>query len=127
MAIQIIFILLLPVVIGYLIGATRFFNQRTFDVLTRLHYNIRHFNENILKHLPTLIRNEIGIRRDIVESQKYYEKDYANDVRKIRIANGEAARESLARRLQHTDHTRPGQPTQRPPLWIRKIIAQVVR
>lgn len=128
MAIQIIlFILLLPVLFGYWASATMFFKKK-YDIAF---YRIQQVIDWIKyqKYLPGSIMHEIRVRKEIVRTEKYFAKQRQQDISDMRH---DGSIEAIARRLQVTNHKGPynspwEKEPKRPPMWIKYIIAQIVR
>ncbi len=140
MAIQIILLLIaIPIIAAYFNIAYRRW-QHHFEVwwATFYVYVLMRFPGSIA---PKTIKNEIKIRRDIIAENKY-QAERLPALKRTMSAPFSGAGESkdattwaLAERLTHTKHVNHWgfsklwnpENLKRPPMWIRYIIAQIIR
>lgn len=129
MAIQIILlILVIPIIIGFWIPATRVFIEKFEHLFVLIAGVAEHIRE--LRFLPARVKYEIEVRKEIVKTEKYFDTQRDKDIISMSSPEGFRSTEALARRLSVTDHQRKHSwivKPERPPMWIRYIIAQVVR
>ncbi len=129
----VLFIILLPVLIGYLWGASLFFKDKVITLMYQLSYSLRKIRDISL--LPKLIQNEIRVRRYIIRSNRYFNERLPELKRKgfNHHSQEDEATWALAERLTHTKHESDyflhfgTKKVERPPFVLRWIIAQVIR